>query len=531
MENKQVGFKSFIAETGVDDLVEELKKQLVSNNGGKMPVYSDLIKVEDGREFQYVNYVQEGGGILGVGLVGYTYVLEKLGIRFLKLAGTSAGAINTMMLAVVEKENYVEIEKEIGEKFTYRSEMILYEMLNKDLWEMVDGARLAKFLINKFLKRKSFFKNVFRVIKWAIYISVLAVIMLSLFKLVDAINFNTNALYTVAKWIATFGLVASGVLLLFFILVKIYISKFVKAGYGVNPGKDFTGWITSILHRNGIKTSGELEKKMHDRCCNLSLRAERAAEHIDGDSTFIAPPYLSIIASEITNERKVDFPAMAKYYWADEKAVNPSDFVRASMSIPVFFEPFAVNITHYPIDQEGQLLLQNVPPTVNPSQPVEVRFVDGGILSNFPINVFHNPNIMIARMPTFGVKLEDEKHEEPGQVVADRKSLFSFLGSIFSTVRFYYDRDFLLKNQIYEKCIGHIDVADFNWLNFSITYENKKQLFIKGAEAARTFFLGGDIWVDGKLRKFEPFNWEKFKAERTKVISPAAIVEQTIKKL
>ena len=45
--------------------------------------YSDVF---DGENW-YVDLVQEGGGTLGVALVGYTYIMEQAGIRFLKLAG------------------------------------------------------------------------------------------------------------------------------------------------------------------------------------------------------------------------------------------------------------------------------------------------------------------------------------------------------------------------------------------------------------------------------------------------------------
>lgn len=37
--------------------------------------------------------------MLGIGLLGYTYILELAGIRFVGLGGTSAGAINTMLIA------------------------------------------------------------------------------------------------------------------------------------------------------------------------------------------------------------------------------------------------------------------------------------------------------------------------------------------------------------------------------------------------------------------------------------------------
>ena len=49
----------------------------------KTPLIVSDVLDKDGH--QYVNLVQKGGGVLGVALVGYTYVLEKVGIRFLRL--------------------------------------------------------------------------------------------------------------------------------------------------------------------------------------------------------------------------------------------------------------------------------------------------------------------------------------------------------------------------------------------------------------------------------------------------------------
>src|SRR5687768_16054181 len=59
--------------------------------------YSDI--VDD--DYQYVDLVMEGGGVLGIALVGYTYILEKAGIRFLGVGGTSAGSINALMIAAL----------------------------------------------------------------------------------------------------------------------------------------------------------------------------------------------------------------------------------------------------------------------------------------------------------------------------------------------------------------------------------------------------------------------------------------------
>src|SRR5687768_9070747 len=113
--------RQFIDETGADRIVREIEDALRKLNNGEKPIYSDLIFRDGKKEYECVNYVQEGGGVLGIGLIGYTYVLEKLGFRFLRLAGTSAGAITTIMLAAVDKKNYP------GQDFELQSEIMLHE--------------------------------------------------------------------------------------------------------------------------------------------------------------------------------------------------------------------------------------------------------------------------------------------------------------------------------------------------------------------------------------------------------------------
>lgn len=514
MEQSHKNYKAFINETGADNIVKEIEEALKMQNGGTKPVYSDLVKEENGRIYEYVNYVQEGGGMLGVGLVGYTYVLEKLGFRFLKLAGTSAGAINTMMLAAVDKKNYND------EQYEYQSEIILQEMLNYDLWKLVDGHWFAKWLIRVFIN-KPFGKTL---LKWLILFALAVPVLYSIYAVFTPFFIQSSDLLFSANYITldkTLKKIAlfSIVLLVLIILLFIYFRyRFARAGYGINPGRNFHRWMDDILKRNHIFSSADLDKAMKSRTENLSLRKERLNQNIRGDNTNVASPYLTIVASDITTQTKVEFPLMAKDYWQDPEAVNPADYVRASMAIPIFFEPFKVEVVQQVQDESMLQQLKAASADRKNQDSKTVRFVDGGILSNFPINVFHNPNIKVARMPTFGVKLEDEDHIEPGQENREKPRLLSYIGQVFSTIRFYYDRDFLKRNEIYEKSIAHVDVAGFNWLNFGMDYESQKQLFIKGAEAARTFFLGGEIWVDGIKKDFEAYNWQAFKEMRLKLI-------------
>jgi NTE family protein len=108
-------------------------------------VVSDVVDVHGN---QYVNLVQEGGGVLGVALVGYTYILEQMGIRFMKMAGTSAGAINTMVLAC------------LGGKEEEKSIKVLELIAKKNFFDFVDGHPSAKYAIRNLITSKSFARNV-----------------------------------------------------------------------------------------------------------------------------------------------------------------------------------------------------------------------------------------------------------------------------------------------------------------------------------------------------------------------------------
>ena len=99
--------------------------------------------VKDDQGHQYVDLVQEGGGVLGIALVGYTYALEEMGIRFYNLGGTSAGAINTAFLAAAATPN----EK--------RSEKIIPLLVNTNLMSFIDGGRDAVQLVKALSEKKT----------------------------------------------------------------------------------------------------------------------------------------------------------------------------------------------------------------------------------------------------------------------------------------------------------------------------------------------------------------------------------------
>ena len=165
--------------------------------------------------------------------------------------------------------------------------------------------------------------------------------------------------------------------------------------------------------------------------------------------------------------------------------LHPAGFVRASMTfIPGFFELF---------------LIDDIPKTdairsawtefFSAEMPVpdSVRFVDGGMLSNFPINIFYNPKRYSCDSPSFGIDLDDSDPQPVKTHDSSSWNLLSYIGRMFNTIRFYYDKDFLIKNNVFKKGVGSIKLAEFNWLNFFLSEEDKMNMFIRGAQQPAVF--------------------------------------------
>jgi NTE family protein len=171
---------------------------------------------------------------------------------------------------------------------------------------------------------------------------------------------------------------------------------------------------------------------------------------------------------------------MANLYWKDYAAVHPAKFVRASMSIPGFFHPFTLH--DIPNDAEAKKRWKDDVRYDGPV-PKTVRFVDGGMLSNFPINAFHVKSGNNPTRPTFGVRLSAYRKEE-----SKTDKLGGYAGAMINTMRQSLDFEFLLRNPDYRQLICRVDADEqFNWLDFNMPEEKKKALFALGCAKAITF--------------------------------------------
>ncbi|MEO6844176.1 MAG: patatin-like phospholipase family protein [Ginsengibacter sp.] len=479
--SKELSTDDFINHADVLNCISRLETEFAKD---KRPFIVSDVYDDEGN--QYVNLVQKGGGVLGIALVGYTYILEKMGIRFVRLAGTSAGAINTSLMTV------------IGDKKEAKSIRILKSICDLNFFNLVDGHPAAKWVIKKFITHEDFSVKVSR---WFKTVFIIAIALLAFDFIFLGLQYKDPLLSIATK----ISFVLTG---LYFAMLGILIFYFARllqrlknSGFGINPGNFFYDWIKKLLIDNGVATVSDLNRKAAT-LPKLYLRSENP-ESIDtlvGDVTFIA--------SELVTQNKIQFPAMCSLFRekADMDTLQPAGFIRSSMAIPVFFESYFINNipNTSPEVKKAWMDILN-----EPNPPTEVRFVDGGILSNFPINIFYNPKVIVPRLPSFGIDLDDSKPESKA-TNAIHWTIFGYLGRMFNTIRYYYDKDFLLKNKFYEKGIGKIPLSDYNWLNFFLTDEDKINMFLLGAKAATEFLID--------------FDWESYKNQRAEM--QAKLVEE-----
>lgn len=185
------------------------------------------------------------------------------------------------------------------------------------------------------------------------------------------------------------------------------------------------------------------------------------------------PVRLQVVATDLTNMRELVFPddlARAPYNLPDPLSFPVSHAVRASMSIPLFFEPYHLKL-----------------PTA-----ATATLVDGGMMSNYPVGLF-NPGLGKAEVPTFGLYLQ-APDDGPTE---ETDSLKQFLHALITTTLEGRDnRD--LEEQSYARTI-FIDTGVYTTTQFDINQAGKDWLYQSGRQAATAFFAdpGVQDWLEG----------------------------------
>lgn len=403
--------------------------------------FSDVV---DDAGHQYVDLVLEGGGTLGIALLGYIHVLEQAGIRFLGIGGTSAGAITVTVLASADVP--------AGERGKKLIDVIANMPMGRFMDGKKDGDTDARDFINACLQKKGLLTE----------------------------------LWTGAQVIDN--------------LLQIK---------GLNRGKVFLDWLTQTLAEfNGgqVMTVAALRERM---TATPDLWVSDAAQlsdfatldpcpfevQADGRRRIVVNrqrDHLCVVTADVSTQCKTELPRQARLYWPDPEQASVAEFARASMSIPGFFAPFTIpslppDVARPLWQAERAWADENFEGNFLPKQHC---FVDGGVLSNFPIAAFHAEGRVPLR-PTFGVKLQWDDHKN------EIHDLVDIVRGSVNSARAALDDEFIDKNPDFKRLVAYIDTGKISWLDFDMPKADKLELFERGARAAADFLETFD-WADYK---------------------------------
>jgi NTE family protein len=176
---------------------------------------------------------------------------------------------------------------------------------------------------------------------------------------------------------------------------------------------------------------------------------------------------LAVIVSDVTCGLMRTFPADYERYGLAADDLPVADAARASASIPFFFEP---------------VTLQDV------QAKRKVVLVDGGMLSNFPVDLFDRRDGRLPRWPTFGIKLSAKgPATPPGFQVHGPASLAV---GLLKTLIGHTDRAHLNDEDVVERTI-FVDTDGVQATDFDLDRDTTDRLYQNGRTAAREFL---DAW-------------------------------------
>ncbi|HZH59665.1 MAG TPA: patatin-like phospholipase family protein [Metabacillus sp.] len=210
----------------------------------------------------------------------------------------------------------------------------------------------------------------------------------------------------------------------------------------------FTKWL-SLYWNLGLYRGGKLEEWICQKLRNKGI------------STFADLPKgsLRVIASDLTNGRLIVLPDDLHQYGIEPLSFSVAKAVRMSCSLPYFFEP--VKLTT--------------------AKGVNI-FVDGGVLSNFPIWLFQQKSQQSKKRPVLGIKLSLNEQELPPKKIYNAIDMFS---ALFETMKDAHDSRHISKR--HEKNIVFIPVENIVSTEFEIDEQKKLALIELGRNRTYEF--------------------------------------------
>jgi NTE family protein len=222
---------------------------------------------------------------------------------------------------------------------------------------------------------------------------------------------------------------------------------------GLYEGRYLEQFLTGALGELGVRTFGDLR---------LSP-TEEAAEGLPAAHAY----RLVVTVSDLSRRRLARVPWDLPTYDTDPDDFSVARAVRASAAIPLFFRPVR-----------------------QPTSDGEATWVDGGLLSNFPVALFDRAGSLEPRWPTFGVRLTTRPATPPstppvrGPLAVGFAALDTLLTDQGNS---YLEDPCTVQRTVFVPTSG-VSVVDFD-----IDRETQERLFRSGVDAAGAFLSSWDF--------------------------------------
>jgi NTE family protein len=229
---------------------------------------------------------------------------------------------------------------------------------------------------------------------------------------------------------------------------------------GAYEGDYIHEFLRKELGRLGVRTFADLRRE----------RDEGADPNLERFQKY----KLVVMATDVTHGRLLRLPWDYHLLGLDPDRQPVADAVRASISIPLYFEP--VTIRH---GETG----------------APVTLVDGGVLSNFPIEAFDRTDGAEPRWPTFGVRIIPDLPEGDSQLfpLAALPMLppVRLLERVTATAITGHDQTYLERPCVRRRTIP-VDTSEVGIVEFDASAEKRAAVLKKGEEASERFLEGWD---------------------------------------
>jgi NTE family protein len=224
----------------------------------------------------------------------------------------------------------------------------------------------------------------------------------------------------------------------------------------------------SLALEKGIYEGNYLRNWLGEQLASLNVRTFGDLK-LTGPFADTLPPErrykLVVLATDVSRGRLVRFPWDYHRYGLDPDKQLVADAVRASISIPFFFEP---------VKLAGSYL------------------VDGGVISNFPVGIFEvTERHQHDATPTFGIKLSARPEDNMLHKLNDTGNTFSFAFSILSSILNSQDQIHVEDPCTVRRTI-FVDTAEIGATEFDLSAREKQFLYESGQTAARKFLKNWD---------------------------------------